>query len=220
MPYVNVESIAACVLENEAKFTSQFAAMEELNSNFWNQRYLDQETGWDAGEITTPLKTYIDQLSDKSINILIPGCGNAHEASYLHQQGFTNTHLVDYAQLAIDSFLKRHPNFPASNAHCEDFFEHTGAYNLILEQTFFCAIDPNLRSHYAAQMARLLKSGGKLAGVLFIDPFTGEGPPFGGSVEEYKERFEEHFHIQTMEPCYNSIEPRSGREVFIILEKP
>ncbi len=194
--------------------------MEELNSAFWNQRYEDQETGWDAGEITTPLKTYIDQLKDKSIDILIPGCGNAHEATYLLSQGFTNTNVVDYAPLAINGFLKRFPDFPESQAHCEDFFEHKGAYNLIIEQTFFCAIDPNLRSRYVAQMARLLKPGGKLVGVLFVDPFTGEGPPFGGSIEEYKERFEEHFNIHTMEPCHNSIEPRSGREVFIILEKP
>lgn len=62
----------------------------QLDADFWNERYSSQQTGWDIGSPSTPLKEYIDQLTDKDIRILIPGCGNAYEAEYLHQQGFSN----------------------------------------------------------------------------------------------------------------------------------
>jgi hypothetical protein len=59
----------------------------ELNAVYWDQKYQNQETGWDIGTISEPLKCYIDQLEDKNIRILIPGCGNAYEAKYLIEKG-------------------------------------------------------------------------------------------------------------------------------------
>jgi SAM-dependent methyltransferase len=94
-----------------------------------------------------------------------------------------------------------------------DFFEHKGQYDLILEQTFFCALDPSFRSKYVEHMHQLLKPAGNLVGVLFNKEFEG-GPPFGGSKEEYEQLFSKHLHIKKMEPCYNSIPPRKGSELF------
>ena len=61
----------------------------------WEKRYRESETGWDLGSISTPLKEYFDQLEDKEIKVLIPGCGNAHEASYLHELGFKNNPVLN-----------------------------------------------------------------------------------------------------------------------------
>ncbi len=99
-----------------------------------------------------------------------------------------------------------------------DFFQYEGPFDLILEQTFFCALSPALRKDYALKMHELLTPGGKLAGVLFDKDFGG-GPPFGGYAEEYRALFEPLFRIRTLAPCYNSIPPRAGTEVFILLEK-
>ena len=49
-----------------------------LSSEYWNTRYVENDFGWDAGEITTPLKTYFDQLKDKSLKILIPVAVNSY----------------------------------------------------------------------------------------------------------------------------------------------
>jgi SAM-dependent methyltransferase len=118
--------------------------MEVIDKNFWEKRWENNETGWDAGTITAPLKAYFDQLKDKNIKILIPGCGNAHEAEYLFEQGFKNTYIIDIAPQALESFSKRVPHFPKENLICDDFFNHQNQYDLIVEQTFFCALDPNL----------------------------------------------------------------------------
>jgi hypothetical protein len=52
--------------------------MNMLTKEYWENRYINQEIGWDVGEITTPLKTYIDQLENKKLRILIPGGGNSY----------------------------------------------------------------------------------------------------------------------------------------------
>lgn len=79
--------------------------MEVIDKTFWEKRWEKNETGWDAGTITAPLRTYFDQLINKEIKILIPGCGNAYEAEYLFEQGFKNTYIIDIAQQALASIF-------------------------------------------------------------------------------------------------------------------
>ena len=99
-----------------------------------------------------------------------------------------------------------------------DFFKHEGEYDLVLEQTLFCAIDPSKRAEYVKKSSELLAENGKLAGVLFNTHFDG-GPPFGGSIEEYNGLFREYLRELSIKECYNSIEPRSGKECFLIAKK-
>jgi SAM-dependent methyltransferase len=188
-----------------------------LSQEYWNNRYLQKQTGWDIGTVSTPLKEYIDQLSDKQISILIPGGGNSYEALYLLEQGFTDVTVIDLAPAVTEKLKSETKSYqPHIKILTGDFFELNGQYDLILEQTFFCAIDPALRGNYVTKMSELLKPQGKLVGVLFNRSFEG-GPPFGGSEAEYRALFASTFHQIRMEPCYNSISPRSGSELFVVL---
>ncbi len=101
----------------------------------------------------------------------------------------------------------------------KDFFDLNLQFDLILEQTFFCALDIDLRKKYVKKMKDLLKADGKLVGLFFDFELTKSGPPFGGSQEEYKDLFEPYFEILKLEICYNSITPRSGNELFFIFKK-
>lgn len=191
---------------------------EHLSSEFWRQRYLNKQVGWDLGSVSPPIKGYIDQLKDRDLQILIPGCGSAYEGSYLLEKGFRNFHLLDFAPEAFERFRSVHPDFPSDQIHCGDFFMHQGTYDLIIEQTLFCAIDPMRREEYAKKCASLLKKGGKIVGLLFDREFEG-GPPYGGNKEDYKALFRKYLSKVEITPCYNSIQPRSGAEVFIKLTK-
>ncbi|MCH7412347.1 TPMT family class I SAM-dependent methyltransferase [Belliella sp. R4-6] len=190
-----------------------------LDEQYWTSRYLQNQIGWDVGQATFPIKQYLDQIVNKDLKVLIPGAGNAHEATYAFESGFKNLHILDLSKYPLDKFMEKHPNFPASNVHQEDFFLHNGKYDLIIEQTFFCALLPNLRNEYVIKMHQLLEKEGVLMGVLFSKSFEQDGPPFGGDIDLYKSIFENHFEIKTLEPCYNSIPPRKGAEVFILLKK-
>lgn len=190
----------------------------KLNKDYWENRYLNNDAVWDTGAVTTPLKTYIDQLTDKSIKILIPGAGNGYEFEYLISQGFDNVFVVDFAASPLNNIKKRMPSINDNQLITADFFEIEGKYDLILEQTFFCALQPDLRKKYVQKMKSLLQPNGKIAGLLFQFPLTAQGPPFGGSETEYENLFSNDFVIETMSECYNSITPREGKELFFILK--
>ncbi|MGB1247830.1 MAG: SAM-dependent methyltransferase [Chitinophagales bacterium] len=191
--------------------------MDELNKDFWTERYQNQQIGWDIGHVSPALEKYFLQLNDKNISILIPGAGNSYEAEYLHKNGFNNATIIDWAASPIEDFKSRNPSFPEEKCLQVDFFEVEGKYDLIIEQTFFCALPPARREDYVRKMNSLLTSSGKLVGVLFNRDFEG-GPPFGGSKREYLPLFSPYFEVSILEKCYNSIPSRAGTELFMIMK--
>jgi methyl halide transferase len=190
-----------------------------MNKDYWTNRYTQNQVGWDIGFPSTPIKTYVDQLQDNSINILIPGAGNAYEAEHLWERGFKNVTVLDVSAVPLENLKTRVPEFPDEQLVEDDFFNHEGQYDLIIEQTFFCALPVDLRKNYVTKMHSLLNSSGKIMGLLFDFPLTEKGPPFGGEKTEYYSLFSELFVINKLERCYNSIAPRAGNELFFILSK-
>ncbi|HOZ88254.1 MAG TPA: methyltransferase domain-containing protein [Bacteroidia bacterium] len=192
----------------------------DLSSEYWNKRYLSNEAGWDLGQISTPLKSYFDQLQNKNAFILIPGAGNAYEAEYLFNNGFKQVYVCDLAAEPLLNLKQRCPSFNSQHLLQQDFSKLKDLnFDLIVEQTFFCALNPALCAAYFKKAAELLKPGGKLAGVLFDDVLNSDKPPFGGNRQEYVSYIKPPLLIKTLEPCYNSIKPRQGRELFINLVK-
>lgn len=187
----------------------------KLDSDYWESRYQDNSTGWDLGTISEPLKIYFNQLKDNNIKILIPGGGNSHEAEYLHHIGYKNVFVVDLSKTALMNAKHRMPKFPSTHLIHSDFFDLEMKFDLIIEQTFFCAIHPSLRTKYAKQAHRLLNNNGKLVGLLFNVPLYKDRPPFGGSKEEYRSTFSPYFNIEIMTTSYNSVESRVGKELFV-----
>ncbi len=187
----------------------------KLDEAFWSEKYLSGYTGWDIGYVSTPLKEYIDQLSNKNLKILIPGGGNSYEAEYLFEKGFTNVSVIDISSIPLENLSKRVPSFPKKNLLHLDYFDLEETYDLILEQTFFCALNPEIRKMYVEKTHQLLNPKGKLVGVLFNIPLNVDKPPFGGSESEYRPLFEDKFLIVKMETAYNSIPQREGNELFI-----
>lgn len=190
-----------------------------LDGDYWSNRYNDGTSTWDLGEVSPPLKNYIDQLTDKKIRILIPGCGNTHEADYLLKSGFTDITVIDIAPVLVAQLKERYKDNPSVKIIPGDFFEHKGEYDLILEQTFFCALDPVLRKDYITKMYELLAANGKLVGVLFNRYFGEQGPPFGGTKDEYEPMFAPYFNFKAFRLCYNSFSRRKDTELFINLVK-
>lgn len=204
--------IAFIIIMKESKRNS-------WDEKYWTDRYEHEHTGWDIGYISTPLKEYFETLEDKDLQILIPGCGNAYEAKYLHENGFKNVDLIDLSEYPLKKFAKQNPTFPESSLMHKDFFALKKSYDLIIEQTFFCALDPSLREDYCIKMKSLLRPKGILAGLLFNIPLYTDHPPFGGNEMEYRKLFGKYFEIEIMEKAYNSIPPRMGNELFVRMRK-
>jgi SAM-dependent methyltransferase len=194
--------------------------MEEkfLPSEFWDDLYRREETRWDIGYVSTPIKEYTDQLTNKDLRILIPGAGSSYEAVYLAENGFTDISVVDISILLTDRLRKTISlSYPLIKIITGDFFLLEGKYDVIIEQTFFCTLHPSLRKQYIRKVKELLAGNGKLAGVLFNREFD-NNPPFGGGMEEYRQLFSSALRIKVLEDCINSIPARAGTELFFIVE--
>ena len=203
-----MEDTSCCVVSCE----------KPLDASYWEAQYQSKTIGWDLGEVSPPIKEYIDKLENKNCSILIPGCGNTYEAEYLLEKGFTNVTVIDIAPSLVAALKEKFSSNADITIILGDFFEHQGKYDLIIEQTFFCALPPALRQKYVYKMHELLAEEGILAGLLFNRSFE-QSPPFGGSKAEYEALFSAAFDFVKMEACLNSAAPRLNSELFIELKK-
>ncbi len=192
--------------------------MQTNSSSYWDERYQEDNTPWDMKAPSPPLKNYIDSIENKNAAILIPGCGNAYEAGYLLEKGFTNVTVIDLAS-TVTAIIKKKYKDTSLKVITGNFFELEDSYDYILEQTFFCAIDPSLRKAYVAKCYELLKPGGKIAGVFFNKKMVDVEPPYVATTEEYIELFQKKFNINKLEPCTTSVQPRMGTELYFEFEK-
>tara|TARA_Y100000991_G_scaffold113119_1_gene85370 strand:+ start:1391 stop:1990 length:600 start_codon:yes stop_codon:yes gene_type:complete len=188
-----------------------------LDNSFWNLRYKNNQTGWDLGEISEPIKKWFDNQKNKKINILIPGAGKGHEVKYGFEKGFENIYYMDLSKEAKDLFKATCPKFPKDQILIGDFFSlnKPSFFNVIIEQTFFCAINPGLRSNYVEKTHEILKENGKIIGLLFNREFDAKGPPFGGTEKEYKGLFNSKFNFTKFENSLLSSFPRKEYEFWI-----
>lgn len=189
-----------------------------LDQDYWDTQYQNKHTGWDLGSVSPPIQSYVDRIEDKAIAILIPGCGNSYEAEYLVSKGFSNITLIDIAPTLVANLQQKFAHNPNINIILGDFFEHQGQYDLIIEQTFFCALPPYLRQKYVWKMYQLLATNGSLAGLLFNRTFDA-GPPFGGNQAEYEALFKAAFKIVSIQTATNSATPRANTELAFEFKK-
>ena len=194
------------------------------NPEFWNQRYLDNNTKWDIGAPTPILSHYLknNNISGKAC---VLGCGNGHDVIELSSHG-TEVYAVDFSTQAIKNLQKKITTENSIKLIEEDIFNlsdiYSDSFDFVYEYTCYCAIDPNRRADYFDMACSILKSGGLLFGIfipLDKDIYNEDGPPFGISVDQILELTQDRFKVIENSFSQYSIEPRSGRERLIILEK-
>lgn len=185
----------------------------------WEQAYLENFTPWDRGEASPPL---VDWLAGNTLrgSVLVPGCGMGHDAALLAAHGLDVTGL-DIAPTAVERARHLHPDCKGRFV-CDDFFAHQGCYDIIVEHTCLSALPPEMRPAYRDTMARLLRPGGLLVGVWFVNPQLdpGEtGPPFGISPEELEALFAADFEIVESRVPGRSYPGREGRELLRVMRR-
>ncbi|XP_028100614.1 probable thiol methyltransferase 2 isoform X3 [Camellia sinensis] len=135
---------------------------DSSSSDGWEKCWQLGLTPWDLGQ-PTPVMVHLHQAGAlPKGRALVPGCGSL-SSSLPNADYFT--------------FLK------------EDFFtwRPTELFDLIFDYTFFCAIEPDMRSAWASQMRDLLKPDGELITLMFpVSDHVG-GPPYKVSVADYEE---------------------------------
>ncbi len=133
---------------------------------------------------------------------------------------------LDIAPLAIQMAKQSHPELPASTWQLGDLFELPSqspeGFDAVVEHTCFCALPPDLRSKYRDVMRAILKPGGLLIGVWFINPDLdpGEtGPPHPLPLDELNALFADDFDIVTDYVPDQAFPGREGRERVRVLRR-
>ncbi len=150
---------------------------------FWDTRYRDGVTPWDAHGAPVDLRAFAATLAPGT-RILVPGCGSAHELRCLSEAG-AEVLAIDFSAEAVER-AKENAGPLADRILLADFFEFDPgprAFDVIYERAFLCALPRELWARYAARIAELLDPGKRLVGFFFYND-SPRGPPFGTSPEE------------------------------------
>ena len=83
-----------------------------MDQNFWEKKWQENKTGWDLGSASPPIVEYFQSYPNKNIKILIPGCGNAHEAEFLLKERFKNITILDISPTAVAILKKKFEKYP------------------------------------------------------------------------------------------------------------
>lgn len=149
-------------------------------ASFWEERFERGFTPWNQGAVPAALRDYVERHPTPQ-QVLIPGCGHAHELVYFLQQGWEAV-AIDFAEAAVAQAKALLPS--ASQCIIQaDFFEFPALpqLNVIYERAFFCALPPAMRTQIVRRWAELLPPEGRLIGFFFVDndpDASKKGPPF------------------------------------------
>ena len=194
-----------------------------FNPTFWNQKYINNDIGWDIGSPTPIFVNWSKSLKERK-KILIPGSGRGHDALFLSKQNhdiFAN----DFSKEAIKylNIKAKELNLPIKTI-CQNFFSlssYYGKMDIVLEYTFFCAINPKLRLKYIEEVSNLLKRNGLFVGILLpINKDIKEGgPPYAVNYKRTLKDFSKYFELLECKKSELSIKPRKNNEIFVIMKK-
>lgn len=185
-------------------------AQDSSKSDFWESRYREQVTPWDAGKVPDALRDYAKRIKSGS-RILIPGCGSAYEAGYLAENSF-DVLAIDFSPAAVELARSNLSRF-GDIVRLADFFEfdYGNPYDAMYERAFLCALPPRMWPQYAPRTAQLLRTGGELAGFFFFKE-SEKGPPFGTTPEALHALLDPHFELVEDKAVSDSIPVFQGSE--------
>ncbi|KAK9725283.1 hypothetical protein RND81_05G133800 [Saponaria officinalis] len=156
----------------------------------WDKCWEEGLSPWDLGKPTPILQHLVRNDILPKGRTLVPGCGSGYDVvtlaspeRYVIGLDISESALKKARELALTS-----PNSSCFSFLQADFFtwNPTELFDLIFDYTFFCAIEPKMRSAWANRMADLLKPDGELITLMFpIDDHDG-GPPYKTSVADYE----------------------------------
>ena len=187
----------------------------------WDEAYRRRDTPWEKGVPHPALVDFLTEDGRLAGEIFVPGCGAGHDVRALSTAA---NHVVgiDLAPLAIAQ-ANSFPKVGNEEYLLADLFalpaEWNARFDIVFEHTCFCAIDPSLRRSYVESVVRLLRPGGRLIAIFFLNPdHDEEGPPYRVGRGELEEFLGAHFTFEREWAPQRTHPGREGRELMRILQ--
>jgi SAM-dependent methyltransferase len=193
-------------------------AQDSSRPEFWDTRFRDGVTPWDAGGVPPALKNWIGRRRGR-LRVLIPGAGTGYEVRLFAEHGH-DVLAIDFSDAAIET-AKRELGSLSGRVRKADFFGlQDGPFDVVYERAFLCALPRTLWSEWARRMAELVSPGGVLAGFFYIDD-NQRGPPFGVSREGLERLLDPAFLLEEVTPIppAQSIPVFRGKEIWQVWKR-
>ena len=182
----------------------------------WEQCYREGTTPWEKGAPHPELEVVLGgavasfgvpdaagDADDGERRVLVPGCGFGHDVRAIASR-FPAVRVtgLDIAPSALAAARARTEDVANAEILEQDVFnppdEWQGSFDVVFEHTCLSAIHPSRRVAYASVLHRLLRPGGRIVAVFFINPDMDpgvQGPPFGIERPELDELFGDGFEL-------------------------
>lgn len=195
---------------------------EVENSKFWTDIYQGSENPrWNLEEPAEALKDMLPRLKMPKSRVLVLGCGEGHDAAFFAKSGHVVT-AIDYSGEAIERAREKYGYLSELTFVQQDAFKldprFHGSFDIVFEHTCYCAINPAMRSQLVKVWKQALHDQGHLMGVFFVHHKL-EGPPYGGSEWELRQRLKDGFQFVFWGRWQKSIPRRQGKELFVYAQK-
>lgn len=185
--------------------------LDSSQTRFWNERWNRGKTPWDLGRVPPALTAFLAR-NQFPTRVLIPGCGSGYEVRAFHEAGYDVTAIEFSAPAVARARTLLGPL--GDNVIFGNFFDHDFGrrpFGLIYERGFLCSLPPARWPAYAARLARLLVTGGRLVG-LFLYGDEPEPPPFPMTTETAADLLGRSFRLRKTEPVGESVPVYDGME--------
>lgn len=180
------------------------------DASYWSARYREGETAWDLGGPCPVLVALLDTPhAPPKGRVAFPGCGRGHDVAHWRARGY-DAFGFDFAVRSDDPPIEPLDIFELGARHPRKF-------DVVVEYTCYCAIDPARRAEYAASLRAALRPGGTLVALLFPVEVRPGGPPFGIDEAEITDVLGAGLELVHLETPATSVRPRLGRERLAIL---
>ncbi len=192
---------------------------EELDAEQWNARWARADTPWDMRRPSPPLAHWLARGElPAGRRVFVPGCGSGHEVRLLAAAGFECVG-ADFAADAAAAARQTIAGVWGATIIEVDVLAPASVdapFDWIFDQTFFCALHPDLRPRYAPALRRWLAPGGELWAIVLRTENT-DRPPFDVTPEAYSEllRGAAFEIVETRALQAESHPARRGRETLV-----
>lgn len=195
-------------------------------TEFWQERFEKQETGWDRGGPSQQLVAWLQSGELSPGRIAVPGCGNGWEVAELAKHGFEVVG-IDYTAAAVERTraLVDSKGVKAETLQADVLsYQPAQKFDAIYEQTCLCAIHPEHWIAYSRQLHRWLKPEGSLW-VMFmqmIRPAASHegvihGPPYHCDINAMRALFTERDWVWPKPPYVKVPHPSLSHELALRL---
>lgn len=189
-----------------------------MNSEFWHQRWADNQIGFHQSAPTTLLLKHWPALGvDARSTVFVPLCGKSLDMTWLAAQGH-RVLGVELSQLAVEQFFAEHGLTPETHESRYGTHYRAGGIEIIHGDAFgldtevlaecaavfdraaMIALPPPMRARYADELYARLPAGCRgLLVTLEYPQAERDGPPFAIAEAEVRERYAATWDIELLE---------------------